>query len=252
MKLDLNNTVIKSLNNAHGANIIKWWKKQGADTGTLSGNLPLAYGLCDGEFANFNDSIKENNLKVVTLPNPLMNYCIKGTHNEVIPIYESIGINFNRIDEEDEATDTFFFIEDNEINTYATEKHIDKIIITPKEAKQMIEEFYAPDGYKAVTTSSTRNCVNCIFSGIGDCDDIHKANCLNSMRKDKCDVMFIKSKTAERRVDFFKRLALRNAFLAGVASTGEGFNGEYANGRNPDIENTFGKLADKYVSDILK
>lgn len=144
MKLDLNNTVIESLNDEHGANIIKWWKKQGIET-NLDGSTRQAYGLYNDEFYHYpSDFIRKGKVKVITLPNPLMNYCIKGSYDEVRPIYESIGVNFNMIDEEDKGS-SFFFIEDNEINAYIAEKYVRKIVITPNQAKQMIEEFYAPE-----------------------------------------------------------------------------------------------------------
>lgn len=43
---------------------------------------------------------------------------------------------------------------------------------------------------------------------------------------------------------------IRNAFLAGIAITGEGFNGEYCGGNNPDIEGEFGEYADQYIASL--
>jgi len=45
---------------------------------------------------------------------------------------------------------------------------------------------------------------------------------------------------------------IRKAFLNGIAITGEGANGEYCNGNNPDIEYEFGQNADIYIESITR
>lgn len=140
----LNNHVIISLNDAHGANIIKWWQKQGIDINGLCGYIRSAYGLHNNTFGSYHDGdIEKYNLKVITLPNPLMDYCIKGTYDEVALIYESIGIKPINYGEVYEIQ--YFIISGNEMNAYINEKVVHNTIITPDQAKQMIEEFYAPE-----------------------------------------------------------------------------------------------------------
>lgn len=128
-----------------------------------------------------------------------------------------------------------------------------KTLLKFRSYRPKINRFDAPDGYRAVATNGKYYCIDCVFSDMGSCDEIYKANCLSSMRKDKCDVIFIKSKTSECRVDYYKRVALRNAFLAGVAITFNNDNAELGKGLPDDvIEGYFGIFADKYVSDIVK
>lgn len=43
---------------------------------------------------------------------------------------------------------------------------------------------------------------------------------------------------------------LRKAFLKGVSITGEGYNAEYAQGNDPDIECVFGEEADKFIQSL--
>ena len=43
---------------------------------------------------------------------------------------------------------------------------------------------------------------------------------------------------------------IRKAFLKGVSITGEGYNAEYAQGNDPDIECVFGEEADKFIQSL--
>ena len=41
---------------------------------------------------------------------------------------------------------------------------------------------------------------------------------------------------------------LREAFFSAIKSTGEGWNGEYANGKNPNVETVFRKEYEQYYN----
>lgn len=43
---------------------------------------------------------------------------------------------------------------------------------------------------------------------------------------------------------------MRKAFLSGVGITGEGYNAEYSDGNDPDIETEFGEQADKFIQSL--
>ena len=60
-------------------------------------------------------------------------------------------------------------------------------------------------------------------------------------------------------VEFIKHQALKmhreeieNAFFGGVKSTGEGWNGEYANGNNPDIKKEFTEGFEEWFEQFKK
>jgi hypothetical protein len=59
-------------------------------------------------------------------------------------------------------------------------------------------------------------------------------------------------KLPERPKHHFTLADIRKAFLAGIEITGEGANGEYCNGNNPDIEYEFGQNADIYIESITR
>ena len=44
---------------------------------------------------------------------------------------------------------------------------------------------------------------------------------------------------------------MRRAFLSGISITGEGYNAEYSDGNNPDIETEFGESANKFIQLLL-
>ena len=43
---------------------------------------------------------------------------------------------------------------------------------------------------------------------------------------------------------------LRNAFLSGIRITGEGWNGEYADGNDPNIEDVFGESVNNFIQSL--
>lgn len=91
---ELDNTVIKVLNEEHGKKVIEWWKSQGVDTMSYSGSINLVdngekgciyYGLIDGRFENYSEGYVEMyNVKIIELPQEKY-YSIKGTPLPVIP-----------------------------------------------------------------------------------------------------------------------------------------------------------------------
>lgn len=77
MKYD--NTVIKVKTIKHGAEVIKWWKNQGVDTGIMEGTINeqaghscIYYGLIRGKFENYPYSMIEG-IDIIELPKELPN-----------------------------------------------------------------------------------------------------------------------------------------------------------------------------------
>ena len=69
---DLNNTVIKVLNEEHGKQVIRWWQEQGVNTRNLKGNYDnLFYGLVDNEFNHYNLEELKTNTRIMQLPKEL-------------------------------------------------------------------------------------------------------------------------------------------------------------------------------------
>ena len=68
--MDLNNTVIKVLNEEHGTKIIEFYKKNGYYTGSYYGtNIGYHYGVYNNNFSRYtNSDIEIFNLKVIDLP----------------------------------------------------------------------------------------------------------------------------------------------------------------------------------------
>lgn len=91
---ELDNTVIKVLNEEHGKKVIEWWKSQGVNTMSYSGSINLVdngekgciyYGFIDGSFSNYSEGYVEMyDAKVIELPQE-KDYSIKGTPLPVIP-----------------------------------------------------------------------------------------------------------------------------------------------------------------------
>ena len=68
--MDLNNTVIKVLNEEHGTKIIEFYKKNGYNTGSYYGtNIGYHYGVYNNTFSWYSDTdIRRFPLKVIDLP----------------------------------------------------------------------------------------------------------------------------------------------------------------------------------------
>ena len=68
--MDLNNTVIKVLNEEHGTKIIEFYKKNGYNTGSYYGtNIGYHYGVYNNTFSWYSDTdMRRFPLKVIELP----------------------------------------------------------------------------------------------------------------------------------------------------------------------------------------
>ena len=74
----MNNTVIKSLNKKHGAEVIKYWKSLGVITTSYTGiqteetygkNSFIYYGVIENDFSNYTlKQVQEANAEIIELP----------------------------------------------------------------------------------------------------------------------------------------------------------------------------------------
>lgn len=76
--MDLNNTVIKVLNEKHGLKVIEFYEKNGYYTGPYCGtNIGFHYGVLNNKFSWYTDfAIERFNFKIIELPEEETNSCM--------------------------------------------------------------------------------------------------------------------------------------------------------------------------------
>lgn len=63
-------------------------------------------------------------------------------------------------------------------------------------------------------------------------------------------VFFYNQALEDNKAKKYTEEDMRRAYMKGISITGEGFNAEYSDGNDPDIEDQFGKHADNFIQSL--